>query len=96
MSDSCDTSVCKRCGKMDEGGAGVNFTNILRAAFTCVDPKSAINTVKSSAFFALLGSLLVKAVRKMLVKLTPGGGVEGVIHVLTPRANLPTLPKVPR
>ncbi len=30
---------------------GVNFTNILRAAFTLVDPKSVKNTVKSSVSF---------------------------------------------
>ena len=30
--------------------AGVNFTNILRAAFMCSDPKSAKKTVKSNSF----------------------------------------------
>ena len=30
--------------------SGVNFTNILRAAFTRADPKSAIKTVNSSSF----------------------------------------------
>jgi len=48
---------------------GVNFTNVLRAAFTLTDPKSAKKTVKLSSFFALLG---VKAGSRMLVKLTPG------------------------
>ncbi len=38
---------------------------------THADPKRAKNTMKSSVFFALLGSALVKAVRKMLVKLIP-------------------------
>ncbi len=50
---------------------GVNFSNILHAAFTHADPKSASNTFKPSVFFALLGSGRVKAARKMLVKLTP-------------------------
>ena len=29
---------------------GVNFTNVLRAAFICTDPNSAKKTVKSSSF----------------------------------------------
>ena len=52
--------------------SGVNFTNVLWAAFALVDPKSAKKTVKLSSFFALLGSAHVKAARRMLVKLTPG------------------------
>ena len=51
---------------------GVNFTNVLRAAFTRADPKSAKKTVKLSSFFALLGSASVKAARRTLVKLNPG------------------------
>ena len=51
--------------------SGVNFINVLRAAFTCTDPKSAKKTVKSSSFFALSGSSIVKAALRMLVKLTP-------------------------
>ena len=47
---------------------GVNFTNILRAAFTHTDPKSA----KKDSFIGLLGSARVKAARRMLLKLTPG------------------------
>ena len=43
-----------------------SISNILRA-----DPKSTKKTVKLSSFFALLGSLRVKAARRMLVKLTP-------------------------
>jgi hypothetical protein len=52
--------------------SGVNFTNVLRTAFTRPDPKSAENTVYSFAFFALLGSVSVKAAPKSLVKLNPG------------------------
>jgi len=40
--------------------SGVNFTNILCKDFMRVDPKSVKNTVKLSAFFALLGSLRIK------------------------------------
>jgi len=48
----------------------VNFINILGAAFICTDPNSAKNTVKLSLYFALLGSLLVIAALKTLMKLT--------------------------
>ena len=34
---------------------GVNFTNILQAAFTRADPKSAKKTVKLSSFFCAFG-----------------------------------------
>jgi len=51
---------------------GVNVINVLRAAFTLADPKSTKKTVKSSSFFALSGSVSVKAAHKMLMKLTPG------------------------
>ena len=51
--------------------AGINFTNILRAAFRCADPKSTKKTVKLSSFFALLGSAPAKAAHRMWVKLTP-------------------------
>ena len=51
--------------------SGVNFTNILRAAFRHADPKSAKKTVRLSSFFALLGSGRIKAARRTLVKLTP-------------------------
>ena len=52
---------------------GVNFTNILQAAFTRADPKSAIKLLNLTVFFALLGSASVKAARRTLVKLTPDG-----------------------
>ena len=46
----------------------------LHAAFTCADPESAKGKklLNLTVFFTLLGSASVKAVRKMLVKLTPG------------------------
>jgi len=43
---------------------GVDFTNILHAAFTHTDPKSTKNTVKLSVFLVLLGSSIVKALQK--------------------------------
>ena len=50
---------------------GVNFTNVLRPAFTHTDPKSAIKLLNLTVFFALLGSARVKAACRTLVKLTP-------------------------
>jgi len=35
--------------------AGVNFINVIRTAFTLVDPKSVKNTVKSSVSFYAFG-----------------------------------------
>jgi len=40
---------------------GVNFTNILRAAFTSSDTKSAEKTVKSSVFFFTVGICMCKS-----------------------------------
>ena len=54
------------------GSAGVNFTNVLRAASTRADPESAKKLIDLTVFFALLGSVCVKAARRTLVKLTPG------------------------
>ncbi len=50
---------------------GVNFINVLRAAFACADPKSTKND-NLNVFFMLLGPSCVKAARRMLVKMTPG------------------------
>jgi len=46
--------------------------------YSRTDPKRAKNMVKPSIFFALLGSALVKAVHKMLMKWTLGGQIAGV------------------
>jgi hypothetical protein len=43
---------------------GVNFINVLRAAFAPVEPKSAKKTNNLTVFFALLGSTHVKAANK--------------------------------
>jgi len=51
---------------------GVNFINVLWVAFALADPKSVKKTDNFTVFFALLGSLCVKAVRRMLMKLTTG------------------------
>ncbi len=48
----------------------VNFITVLRAVFTCVDPKSTEN-YKLYCIFALLWSVQVKAASKMLMKSTP-------------------------
>jgi len=53
--------VCKILVKLT---TGIDFINILCAAFTLVDSKSAKNTDGLTAFFELLGSALVKAARK--------------------------------
>ena len=50
-----------------------NFTNVLRAAFMCVDPKSELKLLNLTIFFAILGSARVKAARRTMVKLTPSG-----------------------
>jgi len=51
---------------------GVNFTNVLCAAFMLVDPERVKNTVSHQYFFTLLRSASVKAVRRMLMKLSQG------------------------
>jgi len=50
---------------------GVNFINVLLAAFTHTDLKSAKKTVKLSVSFMLLESVPTKAARRMLMKLIP-------------------------
>jgi len=56
--------------------SGVNFINILQAAFMHPDPKSVKKiVVQLSVFFTLLGSARVKAARRTLMKLTPGMSV---------------------
>jgi len=50
---------------------GVNFINILLAAFKCAHPKSAKRQSSCQSFFGLSGSWRAKAARKMIVKLTP-------------------------
>jgi hypothetical protein len=49
----------------------VNFTNILWPAFTRADPKCAKRYWQLGWIFMLLGSAVVKAARKMVVKFSP-------------------------
>ena len=58
---------------------GVNFINVLRAVFTPVDPKSVRKIDNLIVFFTLLGSASIKAVRRMLMKLSP---VVNFINIL--------------
>ncbi len=58
----------------------LNFINVLCKAFTLADPKSVKKTVKLSIIFTLLGSTCIKAVRKTLVKLSPGGGYLEMLY----------------
>jgi len=51
---------------------GVNFTNVLHAAFTLVGPKSANWHCWLDYLFLRIRDLRVKAVRRMLMKLSPG------------------------
>ncbi len=51
---------------------GVNFINILRAAFMHADPESVKKIDNLTVFFTLLGSARVKVVCRMLIKLSPG------------------------
>ncbi len=51
---------------------GVNYNNVLRAAFTRTDTaKAQKKTDNLSIFFALLGYVSKKAAHRMLMKLTP-------------------------
>ncbi len=56
---------------------GVNFINVLHTAFTLVDPKSVKKIDNLTVFFTLLGSASVKAVRRTLMKLSPGHQFSG-------------------
>ena len=62
---------------------GFNFTNVLRAAFTLADPKSAKKLLNLTVFFALLGSMSAKAARRTLVKLTPGEETDTTVTLET-------------
>jgi len=65
---------------------GYNFINVLQAAFMRTGHENtghenAKNTVKSSVFFALLGSVHTKAACKMLIKLTTGENFNTILLV---------------
>ena len=75
------------CIQKGEGRVEVNFSNIFREAFTNTDPKSVKRQSSHHSLFAILGSVLVKAARKMLVKLTPGWSK---FHQASQSPNAPT------
>jgi len=53
--------------------SGVNFINVLSTAFTHVDPECTKRQSSQQCHLALLGPTSIKAARKTLVKLSPGG-----------------------
>ncbi len=68
---------------------GLNFINVLSAAFTCADPKSEKDNDDLTVFFTLLVSTSSKAACKMLMKLTPGLNFINVLRT----AFTPVAPK---
>ncbi len=66
-------------GRGRDEAPGVDFINVLLAAFMPPDPNSTKKTDSLIVFFALLGSARVKAAHKMLMKLTPDEE-EGPAH----------------
>ncbi len=63
----------------------VNFINNLQAAFTKV-PQAQKDTTDLTVFFAHLGSECKKALRKKLMKLTPGLNFINVLCAQIPNA----------
>ncbi len=55
--------------------------------FLRADPESTKDTVKLSVFFDLLGSFRANAARRMLVKLTRGGGGKQIVKRWGKRVN---------
>jgi hypothetical protein len=51
---------------------GLHFINVLRTAFTPLVPQSVRTQSSRQYLFTLLGPTTVKAVRRTLMKLTPG------------------------
>jgi len=52
--------------------SGVNFKNVLQAAFAHTDPESTKKTGNLTVFFTLLGSEQVKAAHRTLMKFILG------------------------
>ena len=57
---------------LNEPRPGVNFVNVLQAAFTHADLKSIKKTDNLKSFFTLSGSAWLKAACRTLMKSTPG------------------------
>jgi len=55
---------------------GVNFINVFRTAFMCVDPKNVKIQSSRQYIFALLGYTLIKAVRKHVGEIDPSFSAE--------------------
>ena len=69
LSPSSDSSSIE--SKLPSTSSGVNFTDVLHAAFMHADPKSAKMTVNSSSFFCFLDHGSVKAAHKDVVEIDP-------------------------
>jgi len=59
---------------------GVDFTNVLQAAFVCADPKSTKRQSSCQSFFVLLGSAHAKAAHRMLMKLSPDVNFTNILY----------------
>jgi len=59
---------------------GVNFTNILHAAFRLVDLENVKKIDNLTVFFTLLGSACVKAVRRTFMKFSLGVNIISILH----------------
>jgi len=65
----------------DHRWPGVNLTNVLHAAFTLVDPESVKKIQLSHPYlFTYSGSASIKAVHRMLMKLSPGVNFTNILH----------------
>jgi hypothetical protein len=64
---------------VDEIDTWFNFINILSTDFTLVDPECVKKIDNLTVFFMLLGSVQIKAVRRILMKLTPGVNFNNIL-----------------
>ncbi len=58
--------------RMTMGRTGLDFINVLHTAFTPIAPQSVRTQSSCQYLFMLSGSMSVKAVRRTLMKLSPG------------------------
>jgi len=71
-----------RVYKVDEIDTRGQFHQIFMSIFYMFRYRKCKNRVKLSVFFALLGSVLVKAASNMLIKLTPGADAINISGLL--------------
>jgi len=64
--------------------SAVNFINVLRTAFTHADPECAKRQSSQQCRLALLGPTSVKAVRRTMMKLTPGVNFINILRAFAP------------